>query len=174
MNATFGPVHEAPALKEYLEMASKRMNRGMGRAARAFSLTEVLIAIVIIGILAAVVVPRLMGRIGQSKVASAQSSIASLTTAMNAYRLDCGDPEAGADLGILWERPASVSEMAWKGPYVENPDALMDPWGNRYELVIPPQHNADFDIVSYGADGQPGGEGDNEDIVSGKRRDLAR
>lgn len=141
-----------------------------GRTARAFSLTEVLIAIVIIGILAAVVVPRLLGRIGQSKVASAESSIASLTTAMRGYMMDCGSPEPGADLGILWERPASVSETAWKGPYVENPDALIDPWGNRYELVIPPQHNADFDIVSYGADGQPGGEGENEDVISGKRR----
>lgn len=141
-----------------------------GRMARAFSLTEVLIAIVIIGILAAVVVPRLLGRIGQSKVASAESSIASLTTAMRGYMMDCGSPEPGADLGILWERPASVSETAWKGPYVENPDALIDPWGNRYELVIPPQHNADFDIVSYGADGQPGGDGENEDVVSGKRR----
>jgi len=141
-----------------------------GRTARAFSLTEVLIAIVIIGILAAVVVPRLLGRIGQSKVASAESSIASLTTAMRGYMMDCGSPEPGAGLEILWERPASVSETAWKGPYVENPDALIDPWGNRYELVIPPQHNADFDIVSYGADGQPGGEGENEDVISGKRR----
>ena len=151
----------------------RQRNRRM-HAARAFSLTEVLVAIVIIGVLAAIVVPRLLGRVGQSKVASAKSSISSLVTAMQAYRLDCGDPESGADLGILWERPSNVAENAWKGPYVENADALIDPWGHPYELVIPPQHNADFDIVSYGADGQPGGEGDNQDIVSGKRTDIAR
>ncbi len=149
-------------------MAHKHANRA-ARMARAFSLTEVLIAIVIIGILAAVVVPRLLGRIGQSKEASAKSSIASLGTAMRGYMMDCGSPESGADLRILWERPASVAETAWKGPYVENPDALIDPWGHPYELVIPPQFNADFDIVSYGADGQPGGEGENQDIVLNKK-----
>lgn len=142
-----------------------RNTKRTARMTRAFSLTEVLIAIVIIGILAAVVVPRLMGRIGQSKTASAKSSIASLGTAMRGYMMDCGSPEAGADLRILWERPSAVAETAWKGPYVENADALIDPWGHPYELVIPPQRNADFDIVSYGADGQPGGQGENEDVV---------
>ena len=141
----------------------------IGRALAGFTIMEVLVAVVIIGILAAVVAPRLIGRVGDAKTSSAKSAISSLVTAMNQFRLDCGEPESGADLTILWERPANVTETAWKGPYVENQDAFTDPWGKPYELVIPPQHNADFDIVSMGKDGVPGGEGENADIVSGKR-----
>lgn len=147
---------------------STRGSRGSHSTA-GFSLVEILVAVVIIGILVAVVAPRLINRIGDAKTGAARSQIASLVTALNTYRIDCGEPEAGADLSILWERPSSVAESAWKGPYIENADVLIDPWGTPYALVIPPQHNADFDIVSYGADKVPGGEGEAADIVSGKR-----
>jgi len=153
----------------------RRIGRGGtagGRAARAgrgFSIVEVIVIVVILGIIAAVIAPRIFGRIGQAKESVAKSGVSTLATAMRNYMIDNGLPESGTPIAILWERPSTIDEAAWKGPYVENPDALKDPWGNLYVLVIPPQFNADFDIVSYGADGQPGGEGENADHVNGKR-----
>ena len=70
---------------------------------------------------------------------------------------------------ILWERPTNVAEGTWKGPYVQALDDLKDPWGNLFVLRVPGQVNVDFDVVSLGADGQEGGEGDNEDVISGKK-----
>lgn len=135
----------------------------------AFTIIEVIVIVVILGILAAVIAPRLLQRIGQSKQSVAKSGAATLAGAVQQYMIDCGKPESGASLDILIERPSGVSESSWKGPYLNNKDDLLDPWGNKYMLVIPGQHNVDFDVVSYGEDGQPGGEGDGADIVSGKK-----
>jgi general secretion pathway protein G len=130
---------------------------------RAFTIIEVLVIIVIIGVIAAVVAPRLISRIGQAKTSVAANNAASLATAMKLYQVDCGLPESGASLSILLEKPGNAD--GWKGPYISNADELKDPWGNPYLLVIPGVKNtSDFDIVCYGADGQPGGTGDNEDI----------
>ena len=136
---------------------------------RAFTIIEVIVIVVILGVLAAVIAPRFLSRIGQSRSAVAKSNAASLASAMKSYMLDCGTPEAGASIDILWERPGNVEEGKWKGPYVDNAQALIDPWGKPFFLRIPPEFNADFDIVSYGADGQPGGEDENADIISGKK-----
>ena len=131
---------------------------------RAFTIIEVLVIIVIIGVIAAVVAPRLINRIGQAKTSVAASNAATLATQLKLYQVDCGLPEPGASLSVLWEKPTGAAEASWKGPYIDNQDMLKDPWGNPFILVIPGQKNVDFDIVSYGADGQPGGTGDNEDI----------
>jgi general secretion pathway protein G len=139
-------------------------NPGACRTRAAFTIIEVLVIIVIIGVIAAVVAPRLIGRIGAAKTAMAEANASTLATAMKTFQLDCGLPESGATLGVLWERPSNVAEGSWKGPYVDNADMLKDPWANPFVLVIPGQKNVDFDIVSYGADGQPGGTGDNEDV----------
>lgn len=136
---------------------------------RAFTIIEVIVIVVILGIIAAVIAPRLINRIGQSKTAVAQSNAAALATAMRTFIIDCGTPDSGATLSVLIERPSNVAESAWKGPYVNNPDELKDPWGKEFLLLIPGQFNADFDIVSYGSDGQQGGEGENADIVNGKK-----
>lgn len=125
--------------------------------------------VVILGIIAAVIAPRLLGRVGESRKSVAKNNAASLFTAMQLYVSDCGMPEPGAPITILWERPSNVDESRWKGPYVQNIDDLRDPWGNFFVLVVPGNVNVDFDIVSYGQDGQPGGEGENEDIIHGKR-----
>jgi general secretion pathway protein G len=148
-------------------MKNRRGNNGGRR--RAFTIIEVIVIVVILGVIAAVIAPRLLGRIGQSKVAVAKSSAASLFTAMQTYAADCGLPEPGTSIRVLYERPSTVDEAKWQGPYVNNEDDLKDPWGNEFVLVIPGTFNADFDIVSWGGDGQAGGEGENADIVAGKK-----
>ncbi|HYF14551.1 MAG TPA: type II secretion system major pseudopilin GspG [Phycisphaerales bacterium] len=145
------------------------MSKSTRNTRRAFTIMEVIVVVVIIGVLAAVIAPRFFSRIADSRVAVAQSNATAIATAMKGYILDCGMPEAGADLSILIDRPANVEEGKWKGPYLENVDQLKDPWGNDFQLRIPAEFNADFDIVSYGSDGAPGGEGEAADIVNGKR-----
>ncbi len=136
------------------------------RRRRAFTIVEVIVIIVIIGVIAAVIAPRLLGRIGQSKQAVAASNATTLANNVKLFMVDNGNPGSGASIDILWTRPSDVEEAAWRGPYVDNVDALIDPWGNKFVLIIPSQNgNADFDVVSYGADGQPGGEGENADII---------
>lgn len=129
-------------------------------ARTGFTLVEMIVVIVIIAILATLIGPRLFGRIGQSKAAAAASNANAIASAVKLY---------AADYGSL---PPNIDALAVKstdgkgfGPYVENADQLKDPWGNKFILRVPPQKNADFDIVSYGADAKPGGEGDNADII---------
>lgn len=142
-----------------------RNPRLTSRAARAFTIIEVIVIIVIIGVIAAVVAPRLIGRIGQSKQAVAAANAATLANAVSTYMADCGMPEQGSTIDILFERPSSVDETKWKGPYVQNADMLSDPWGHKFELRMPGTKNVDFDVVSFGADGQPGGTDEAADIV---------
>lgn len=133
---------------------------------RAFTIIEVIVIVVIIGILATVIAPRLIGYIGRGKRAAAEANANAVANAVTSYWADCGKPPAGASLeGFLMAKPGEVDAAAWKGPYLQNKDQLKDPWGNPFQLVIPGKRNADFDIVSYGEDKSPGGEGDNADIV---------
>lgn len=136
---------------------------------RAFTIIEIIVIVVIIGVLAAVIAPRLLQRVGQSKQAVARSNAASLSTAVKLFAADNGMPEPGSSIEVLWARPASIDEAAWKGPYIDAADDLKDPWGNLFILRIPGEVNADFDIVSYGADGSAGGEGESADIVNGQK-----
>lgn len=153
-----------------MRTSKARVRRGSGGESRAgFTIIEVIVIVVILGILAAVIAPRIFQRIGQSKQSVAKSGVATIASAVQQYMIDCGKPESGASLDLLIERPSGIPESAWKGPYLNNADDLLDPWGHKYVLIIPGQHNVDFDVVSYGADGQPGGEGEDADIVSGKK-----
>jgi len=138
--------------------------RDLRAGRRAFTIIEVIVIVVILGVLAAVIAPRLLSRIGQSKQSVAAANASSLATQVKLFIVDHGAPEPGASIEILWERPSNVAEDEWE-PYVEKPDDLLDPWGNPYVLVIPGRKNFDFDVVSYGADGQPGGTGENADVV---------
>lgn len=129
-----------------------------------FTIIEVIVIVVILGVIAAVIAPRLIGRIGQSKQAVAKANAGTIANNVRMFMADHGQPEQGAAITILWERPAKVAEADWN-PYVESQDELLDPWGRQYVLVIPGTKNVSFDVVSYGADGQPGGEGEDADVV---------
>lgn len=139
-------------------------NRSRRVARRGFTLVEAIVIIVILGIIAAVIAPRFFGRISDAKSGVAASNAASLVQAANLLLVDHGISD---DMGIeaLFEPPSGVDEDEYKGPYVQNRQELVDPWGNDYVLIYPAEKNTDFDIVSYGADGVPGGEGENEDII---------
>lgn len=133
---------------------------------RAFTLIEAIVVILILAVLATVIAPRLIGRVGQAKTSTAQSKAASLATAMKLFMTDAGMPPSGSTINVLWERPSEVDAAAWKGPYIDNREALNDPWGRPFVLRMPGIKNVDFDIVSYGADGQPDGDGENADVVA--------
>lgn len=139
--------------------------RVRGRRERAaFTIIEVIVIVVILGVIAAVIAPRLINRIGQSKQALAQSNAASLATGMKSFQIDHGLPEPGATIRVLWERPSNVEEAKWE-PYVDNAEQLLDPWGREFVLVIPGEKNVDFDVISFGRDGQPGGDGEDADVT---------
>jgi general secretion pathway protein G len=129
---------------------------------RAFTIIEVIVIVVILGVLAAVIAPRLIQHIGQSKQSVAAANAASLAAAVQSMMTQV-KLEPGMSINILWEKPGEGT--GWDGPYVQNPDQLKDPWGRPFILVVPGSKNVDFDVVSYGADGQPGGTGEDADII---------
>ena len=127
-----------------------------------FTLLELLVVMVIIGLLAAYVGPRYFAQIGRSERTTAKSQIEGFAHALDAYRLDVGHyPATEQGLNALFTRPAD--EPKWNGPYLQkNPPA--DPWGHPYAYRSPGQGGVDFDLLSYGKDGQPGGDGENADL----------
>ena len=139
------------------------------RGRRGFTLIEVLVVIVVIAILATLVAPSLFKNVGDARVATARTQIETFGTALDAYRLDNGRyPSTAQGLNALWERPAIDAPANWKSPYLRKA-VPKDPWGNAYVYTAPGKVNPQsYDLVSLGADGRPGGEGDDSDIVSWK------
>lgn len=126
-----------------------------------FTLLELLVVMVIIGLLAAYVGPRYLAQIGKSEQGAARAQIEALAKALDAYRLDTGSyPRADNGLNALMTRPND--EPRWQGPYLQKALPL-DPWGRPY-VYRPPSAGGDFDLLSYGKDGQPGGEAENADV----------
>lgn len=130
-----------------------------------FTLVELLIVMVIIGLLAALVGPKMFGKVGKSKQKAAKAQITLFETALDTYRLDVGKyPTTDMGLNALREQPEGVEQ--WDGPYLPK-EIPLDPWGNKYEYRSPGEHG-EYDLVSYGADQSSGGEGEDLDIVSWK------
>jgi general secretion pathway protein G len=143
---------------------------GRGSTARrtagqaGFTLIELLVVLVILVLLASLVAPRVIGYLGSSRTKAARVQIQSLVTALELYKVDTGRyPATNEGLKVLIEAPTGAS--AWNGPYLTKKDVPNDPWGRPYLYRLPGEHGA-FDIVSLGADNQPGGTGENEDIGS--------
>ncbi|MBS3759509.1 MAG: type II secretion system major pseudopilin GspG [Desulfobacterales bacterium] len=138
------------------------------RNKKGFTLIELLIVMIILGLLAALVGPRMFGKVGKSKQKAAKAQISLFETALDTYRLDNGEfPSTEQGLKALRERPAD--EENWDGPYLPK-EIPLDPWQNEYVYRSPGEHG-DYDIISYGADGRPGGEGEDADIVNWKSLD---
>ncbi|MFK3739491.1 type II secretion system major pseudopilin GspG [Massilia sp. TN1-12] len=133
---------------------------------RGFTLVEIMVVVVIIGILGALVVPKLLGRTGESRVTAARTDIKTLKSALQLYKLDNQRyPTTEQGLQALVQKPTSgPAANGWKdGGYIER--LPKDPWGNAYQYLSPGLHG-DIDIFSLGADGQPGGTGEDTDVGS--------
>ncbi len=133
---------------------------------RGFTLIEIIVVVMIITVLATLIAPKLLGRVGSAKQAAAQAKAATIAKLVNLYTLDMGlsAPKNYFDLDILLLSPDEGGGPS--GPYLERADDLVDPWGNPFVIELPPGTvNASFDIICFGEDGEPGGEGVYGDIT---------
>ena len=144
-------------------MARRRRQAG-------FTLIEIMVVVVILGILAAVVVPAIVGRPDEAKVQAAHLDIEGLTSALEMYKLDNGGyPTTEQGLEALIHRPSTPPEpKKWQpGGYLKGNKGLADPWGNPYYYLAPGKHNPhSFDLLSFGADGIEGGDGNAADVTN--------
>jgi general secretion pathway protein G len=141
-------------------MNFRKLNRTGNRAQRGFTLVELLLVLVILALIAGLVLPGIIGKAESAKAKAASSQISRISMSVESFYLDTGITPSSLD--ELVSEPSGVN--GWNGPYIKN-TLLNDPWGQPYQYKVPGDHG-DFDIWSYGADRQQGGEGNNADINS--------
>ncbi len=145
------------------------MRYGAKQKQRGFTLFEILVVITILGLLAALVGPRLFGKVSGAMQKTAKAQIELFGTALDTFRLDVGRyPTTDEGLKALREKPSGTE--LWQGPYLPK-EIPVDPWKRPYVYRCPGEHG-DYDLLSFGLDGTEGGEGDNQDIVNWK--DIGR
>ncbi|MFG6443455.1 type II secretion system major pseudopilin GspG [Roseateles sp. LKC17W] len=128
-----------------------------------FTLLELLVVMVIIGLLAGYVGPKFFGQIGKSEVKATKAQLDALQKSLDQFRLDVGRyPSTEQGLAVLVAKPAD--EPKWQGPYLSKA-VPRDPWGNDYQYRSPGEHG-EYDLLSLGKDGRPGGEGEDADLTS--------
>jgi general secretion pathway protein G len=133
------------------------------RQARGFTLLELLVVILIIGLLTAVVAPRFLGQVSKSEITAARAQLDALDKALQSFRIDTGHfPTTSQGLHALVAQPSD--EPRWRGPYMQG-EVPTDPWGSPYQYRVPGTAAHDFDLLSYGRDRAPGGSGDDADIT---------
>ncbi len=130
---------------------------------RGFTLIELLVVLVILGLLAGLVGPRVIKHLGDSKTKTAMLQIEEFSAALDVYRLETGRyPSSDQGLNSLVEKPSGTEE--WDGPYLRKKTIRKDPWGNDYRYISPGENGA-FDLYSLGADNVSGGEGEDRDVL---------
>ncbi len=146
-------------------MSNKRRKSHL-RCRCGFTLIELMVVMIILGLLAALVAPKMFGRVSQAKQKAAYAQIELLGTALDSFRLDVGRyPTTSEGLGSLITRPSGVE--AWNGSYLKKVEIPLDPWNHPYHYESPGKQG-DYDLYSLGADNAEGGEGKDKDIVSWK------
>jgi general secretion pathway protein G len=138
--------------------------RRIGLRQRGFTLLELLVVLLIIALLAGYVGPKLFGEVGKARSKTAASQMKSIESALDRYRLDTGHfPTTEAGLNALTTNTGNVS--GWEGPYMSSA-VPNDPWGRPYIYRSPGENGKDYDLMTYGADGKPGGTGEDADIIN--------
>ena len=144
-------------------MNSHFKHKNARRNTAGFTLIELLVVLVILGLLAGLVGPRVIKHLGESKTKTAMLQIQELSSALDLYRLEVGTyPTTDQGLEALVEKPVGVAQ--WNGPYLRKKTVRLDPWGQPYKYRSPGEHDA-FDIYTYGADNAEGGEGEARDVL---------
>lgn len=149
-------------MRENMRLKNRRSGRQASTAPAGFTLLELLVVMVIIGLLASYVGPRFFDQIGKSEAKTARAQLDALSKALDTYRLDVGRYPT-AEQGLKALNAAPEGEARWSGPYLQK-DVPLDPWGNAYVYKAPGTDKRDYDLLSLGKDGQLGGVGEAADI----------
>ncbi|MCU6501534.1 type II secretion system major pseudopilin GspG [Rugamonas sp. A1-17] len=139
------------------------MRRPLKRSPAGFTLLELLVVLIIIGLLSAFAAPRYFSQVGRSKAQITRAQIELMDKAVIQYRIDTGHYPS-TEMGLPALLAAPFSEAVWLGPYLKTTTLPLDQWEHAYVYRVPGADGREFDIISYGADGQPGGTGDDADI----------